>query len=42
MLPEKRLETLIHQAIELQRLKCVYHNINDESIPLYENHTCQK
>ena len=42
MVPEKRLETLLHQAIEFQRLKCIYHNVNDERISLYEDHICQK
>jgi hypothetical protein len=42
MVPEKRLEMLLSQAIELQRLKCIYHNIYDAQISLYEDHVCEK
>lgn len=46
MLPPKRLETLLSQAIELQQVRCKYHvkttplTLND--ISLLKDHSCSK
>lgn len=42
MLPERRLEQLILQAIELQKNKCLYHNTLDGDFSLWEDHTCAR
>ena len=41
MVPEHRLETLLEQAITLQRISCLYHNTN-EYISLYSDHICDR
>eukprot|EP01089_Gocevia_fonbrunei_P011934 TRINITY_DN2677_c0_g1_i1.p1 TRINITY_DN2677_c0_g1~~TRINITY_DN2677_c0_g1_i1.p1 ORF type:complete len:436 (+),score=66.54 TRINITY_DN2677_c0_g1_i1:516-1823(+) len=40
LLPEKRLETLLFQAMEQQRSNCLYHNTRDSSFSLFEDHSC--
>lgn len=42
MIPEKRLESLIDQAIELQKMKCLYHNASDGHVSLYSDHICDR
>jgi WD repeat-containing protein 26 len=46
MLPPKRLETLINQAIEYQCEKCPFHNTNDkiniDTCTLLKDHICTK
>lgn len=46
MLPPRRLEALISQAIELQCDRCPYHNTNDkfsiDSWSLLKDHVCTK
>lgn len=46
MLPPRRLQTILSQAVELQQRKCLYHNakINSsiESVSLLTDHTCSR
>ncbi|GFY53689.1 WD repeat-containing protein 26 [Trichonephila inaurata madagascariensis] len=46
MLPPRRLQTLLHQAVELQKDRCPYHNLKSESslesASLLIDHTCTK
>jgi hypothetical protein len=46
MLPPKRLESLLAQAIELQQEKCTYHikpgNLTIEDVSLLQDHACTK
>jgi hypothetical protein len=38
MVPEKRLEHLVEQALDLQRDGCVFHNSLDNALSLYTDH----
>jgi hypothetical protein len=40
MVPEKRLEHLVEQALDLQRDGCVFHNSMDNALSLYTDHRC--
>lgn len=40
MVPERRLELLVEQALNLQRGACVYHNSSDWDMSLYADHHC--
>ncbi|KAJ7199515.1 hypothetical protein O6H91_Y498000 [Diphasiastrum complanatum] len=40
MIPEKRLEGLIEQALSVQRKACVFHNSLDKTLTLYTDHHC--
>ncbi|CAI0449139.1 unnamed protein product [Linum tenue] len=40
MVPERRLEQLVEQALTLQRDACVFHNSLDREISLYTDHQC--
>ncbi|KAI8805922.1 WD40-repeat-containing domain protein [Cladochytrium replicatum] len=40
MIPARRLETLLGQAIRLQETMCAYHTPDDEHISLYSDHAC--
>jgi hypothetical protein len=46
MLPPKRLESLLSQAIEYQQEQCTYHvkpgKLSLEDVTLLEDHTCTK
>ncbi|KAF6159463.1 hypothetical protein GIB67_032234 [Kingdonia uniflora] len=42
MIPERRLEHLVEQALTVQREACVFHNSLDSSISLYLDHRCGK
>ncbi|KAI9023286.1 WD40-repeat-containing domain protein [Hyaloraphidium curvatum] len=42
MIPDRRLQTLLHQAVKLQRDGCLYHNTDDDDVSLYADHVCQK
>ncbi|CAM6018318.1 unnamed protein product [Sphagnum balticum] len=42
MLPEKRLEHLVEQALDLQRDACVFHNSLDHALSLYADHQCSR
>ncbi|RUS16901.1 hypothetical protein BC937DRAFT_90666 [Endogone sp. FLAS-F59071] len=42
MVPERRLETLLKQAMTLQLKNCLYHNSEDESITLFSDHVCDR
>ncbi|KAJ3316741.1 hypothetical protein HDU76_001580 [Blyttiomyces sp. JEL0837] len=42
MLPENRLEALIEQALSLQRLNCLYHNVREGVESLYGDHSCDR
>jgi len=42
MIPQKRFQALIEQALEYQRHRCLYHNVpsDDTSISLFSDHHC--
>lgn len=42
MIPERRLENLVEQALCIQRDACFFHNSLDESLSLYTDHQCGK
>ncbi|KAJ1330332.1 hypothetical protein BSLG_009468 [Batrachochytrium salamandrivorans] len=42
MIPTKRLNILMDQAIQLQVSQCLYHNPLHEHISLYANHMCDR
>ncbi|KAK7276724.1 hypothetical protein RIF29_17869 [Crotalaria pallida] len=42
MIPEKRLEHLVEQALILQREACPFHNSLDREMSLYSDHHCGK
>lgn len=46
MLPPRRLQTLLRQAVELQRDRCLYHNTkldsNLDSVSLLVDHVCSR
>ncbi|KAL5581523.1 hypothetical protein UlMin_013965 [Ulmus minor] len=42
MIPERRLEHLVEQALVLQRDACFFHNSMNEEMSLYTDHRCGK
>uniref|UniRef100_A0A7N0RIW5 CTLH domain-containing protein n=1 Tax=Kalanchoe fedtschenkoi TaxID=63787 RepID=A0A7N0RIW5_KALFE len=42
MIPERRLENLVEQALSLQRDACRFHNSSDQEMSLYVDHHCGK
>ncbi|XP_043698728.1 WD repeat-containing protein 26 homolog isoform X2 [Telopea speciosissima] len=42
MVPERRLEHLVEQALSVQREACVFHNSLDSALSLYSDHQCGK
>lgn len=46
MLPPRRLQNLLRQAVELQRDRCLYHNTkldsNLDSVSLLIDHVCSR
>lgn len=42
MIPERRLEHLVEQALILQREACIFHNSLDKEMSLYSDHQCGK
>ncbi|KAF6167464.1 hypothetical protein GIB67_031665 [Kingdonia uniflora] len=42
MIPERRLEHLVEQALTVQREACVFHNSLDSLISLHSDHRCGK
>jgi len=40
MIPKHRLETLVEQSLQFQKMNCLYHNTNDKSISLFIDHKC--
>ncbi|KAF5732517.1 Transducin family protein / WD-40 repeat family protein isoform 2 [Tripterygium wilfordii] len=40
MIPERRLEHLVEQALSLQREACMFHNSMDKDMSLYADHHC--
>ncbi|KAL5977074.1 WD repeat-containing protein 26 [Asimina triloba] len=42
MIPERRLEYLVEQALDVQRDACIFHNSLDNSLSLYSDHQCGK
>lgn len=42
MIPERRLEHLVEQALNVQRDACYFHNSLDNSLSLYADHQCGK
>ncbi|KAF7833435.1 WD repeat-containing protein 26-like protein [Senna tora] len=42
MIPDRRLEHLVEQALILQREACIFHNSMDKEMSLYSDHQCGK
>ncbi|GMI68489.1 WD-40 repeat 26 [Hibiscus trionum] len=42
MIPERRLEHLVEQALVLQRDACMFHNSLDKEMSLYADHQCAR
>ncbi|KAH7435126.1 hypothetical protein KP509_06G051000 [Ceratopteris richardii] len=42
MIPERRLENLIEQALIVQKKTCIYHNSVDQPLSLFSDHKCGK
>ncbi|KAL1918269.1 uncharacterized protein VTP21DRAFT_2929 [Calcarisporiella thermophila] len=42
MVPARRLETLLLQANEYQRARCLYHDTDDDTLCLYTDHQCTR
>lgn len=42
LIPERRLEHLVEQALVLQREACIFHNSLDKDMSLYTDHQCGK
>ncbi|KAG4169367.1 hypothetical protein ERO13_A12G086100v2 [Gossypium hirsutum] len=42
MIPERRLEHLVEQALGLQRDACMFHNSLDEEMSLFADHQCAR
>jgi len=42
MLPEQRMEVLLMQAIAFQRNSCQYHNTQDNTFSLFQDHICNR
>lgn len=40
MVPERRLEHLVEQALDMQRLNCMFHNTLDSELSLLSDHQC--
>ncbi|GFS42503.1 transducin family protein [Actinidia rufa] len=40
MIPERRLENLVEQALDMQRFNCVFHNTLDSELSLLSDHQC--
>ncbi|KAJ3678361.1 hypothetical protein LUZ60_002164 [Juncus effusus] len=42
MVPERRLEELVEQALDVQRESCYFHNFRDKCLSLFVDHKCEK
>ncbi|KAL8120592.1 WD repeat-containing protein 26 homolog isoform X1 [Apium graveolens] len=42
MIPERRLEHLVEQALDVQRDACLFHNTLNHDLSLYSDHQCGK
>eukprot|EP00249_Psilotum_nudum_P020319 c27652_g2_i2 orf=717-2492(-) len=42
MIPKKRLERLVEQALNVQREACLFHNSLDQALSLYTDHRCSR
>ncbi|KAI9101155.1 WD40-repeat-containing domain protein [Phlyctochytrium arcticum] len=42
MIPDRRLDELLNQAIQLQKMNCLYHNVESESTSLFVDHSCDR
>lgn len=42
LIPDKRLEHLVEQALDVQRDACTFHNTFDSELSLYSDHQCGK
>ncbi|GJP34973.1 hypothetical protein CLOM_g19446 [Closterium sp. NIES-68] len=40
MVPERRLEQLLESTVEMGRERCHYHNVCDEALSLFTDHSC--
>ncbi|ORX43103.1 WD40 repeat-like protein [Piromyces finnis] len=40
MIPKHRLETLVEQSLQFQKMNCLYHNTNEKLISLFTDHKC--
>ncbi|CAI5477017.1 unnamed protein product [Closterium sp. Yama58-4] len=40
MVPDRRLEQLIESTVEMGRERCHYHNVADEALTLFTDHSC--
>lgn len=40
MLPERRLQVLVEQAIELQLMRATYHNTREVQVSLFQDYQC--
>ncbi|CAI5459251.1 unnamed protein product [Closterium sp. Yama58-4] len=40
MVPDRRLEQLIESTVEMGRDRCHYHNVADEALTLFTDHSC--
>ncbi|KAJ3103927.1 hypothetical protein HDU97_009739 [Phlyctochytrium planicorne] len=42
MIPEKRLYALLDQAVQLQVMNCLYHNVHGGEVSLFTDHVCDR
>ncbi|KAL8150645.1 hypothetical protein V2J09_020453 [Rumex salicifolius] len=42
IIPERRLEHLVEQALDIQHCSCAFHNTLDDELSLYTDHQCGK
>ncbi|CAI5997853.1 unnamed protein product [Closterium sp. NIES-65] len=40
MVPDRRLEQLVESTVEMGRERCHYHNVADEALTLFTDHSC--
>jgi len=42
LVPERRLERLVEQALQHQTVNCLYHNVEVDSLDLFSDHECPR
>ncbi|KAI8817138.1 WD40-repeat-containing domain protein [Fimicolochytrium jonesii] len=42
MIPPHRLDVLLDQAVQLQKMNCLYHNVDEDDTTLYVDHCCSR